>query len=151
MRGRHPKPAHLHAIEGTRGKYRDELRPIAASPVPPAYLTAEQLARWQDIVESLPAGLLSKADTQVLERMSVAWASYRDVTGKILTAGLLVRGHLGEAVRNPLLIIRKQAAEEMHACGMVLGLSPLARARLANPKPNLADDPLAILLGLRPN
>jgi P27 family predicted phage terminase small subunit len=62
---------------------------------------------------------------------------------------LLIAGRDDATVRNPLLIIQKQAAEELHRCGTELGLSPTARTRLGNPKPD-ADDPLEMLLGLSP-
>jgi P27 family predicted phage terminase small subunit len=90
--------------------------------------------------------LLSRADEQALERMAVAWAAFRAASILINKAGLLTRGANGEPVRNPLLLVQATAAGEMHACGMVLGLSPLARTRLTAPDEQEAD-PLSVLLG----
>jgi P27 family predicted phage terminase small subunit len=142
------KPALIRALEGNRGKRpmpTNELVGVGA-PQPPAHLTEDQRARWQDVVASLPEGLLSRADEQVLERMAVAWAAFRQACMTITQAGLITRGANGEPVRNPLLIVRASAATEMNACGMLLGLSPLARVRLSSPE-RVDDDPLELLLG----
>jgi P27 family predicted phage terminase small subunit len=144
---RHRKPSIIKELEGNRGK-----RPIPAEMAPigqpeaPAHLTAEQLDRWQDIVSSLPVELLSRADHQVLERMAVAWAAFRQTTILINQAGLLTRGQNNEPVRNPLLAVRKLATTEMEACGAMLGLSPVARTRLIAPEQENTD-PLTVLLG----
>jgi P27 family predicted phage terminase small subunit len=141
------KAAVIRRLEGNRGH-----RPIPheistiGRPEMPEHLTAEQRDRWHDIVNSLPAELLSRADTQVLERMSVAWATFRQTCAAINQSGLLTRGQHGEVARNPLLAVRKLAVLEMEACGSALGLSPLARTRLTAPDEQDAD-PLTILLG----
>ena len=141
------KPAAIRKLEGNPGK-----RPISEDmaavghPVVPTHLTPEQLDRWQDIVSSLPVELLTRADHQVLERMAVAWATFRQTTIAINQSGLLTRGQNGEPVRNPLLAVRKLATTEMDACGQLLGLSPLARTRLVAPEQESVD-PLTVLLG----
>lgn len=146
--GRPRKPNMVRKLEGNPGKrpMRDELVGVGL-PVPPEHLTAAQRERWDDIVRSLPDGLLSGADTQVLERMAVAWAAFRETSLVINQAGLITRGANGEPVRNPMLLIRNAAASEMAECAMALGLSPLARTRIAAPDSATADDPLSILLG----
>lgn len=143
------KPNTIRALEGNRGKrpLHQEVAGIGR-PEPPDHLSGEQIARWNDVVQSLPEALLSRADTQVIERMAVAWQTFRSATMAINRAGLLTRGANNEAVRNPLLLVRQAAAQEMHECGQVLGLSPHARTRLtAGPEAGLEDDPLALLLG----
>ena len=144
---RHKKPAAIRMLEGNRSRTAIP-REIATLglPEPPAHLTAEQRERWQDIVGSLPVELLSRADNQVLERMAVAWATFRQTTDLINKAGLLTRGQNGEPVRNPLLAVRKLACMEMEACSHALGLSPLARTRLTAPDQE-DTDPLSVLLG----
>lgn len=142
------KPAAIRILEGNPGKRaipKHEV-PNIGQPEPPAHLTAEQLDRWQDIVGSLPVELLSRADVQALERMSVAWAAFRQASVLINQSGLLTRGQRGEPVYNPLLRVRAAAAEEMQQCGMQLGLSPLARTRLTAPDQE-DTDPLTVLLG----
>jgi P27 family predicted phage terminase small subunit len=142
------KPTAIRRLEGNPGKRAlptNEV-PNIGKPEPPAHLTPDQLARWQDIVGSLPVELLSRADVQVLERMAVAWATFRQTCTLINQAGLLTRGQRGEPVYNPLLRVRTAATEEMQACGLLLGLSPLARSRLTAPDQE-DTDPLSVLLG----
>jgi P27 family predicted phage terminase small subunit len=124
------KPAAIRRAEGNRGH-----RPIPdeviglGTPEPPPKLTPSQRERWDDIVHSMPDGYLTAADVSTIERMAVAWATFRETT-LALNDKTLVRGRDGNVVRNPLLMVRKQAAEEMHLCGLALGLSPYARTRL---------------------
>lgn len=142
------KPAPIRQLEGNRSR-----RPIPREIEPegrprcPEHLTDEQKARWEDVVRSLPIGLLTRADEQVLERMAVAWAAFREACTLVRQSGLLVKGQFGNVVRNPLLIVRKQQAEEMEACGQALGLSPAARTRITALPEAPDDDPLAVLLG----
>lgn len=142
------KPATIRTLEGNRSRtpIPREVEPIGR-PACPADLSADEQARWHAVVRSLPDGLLTAADDQVLERMAVAWSSYREASASIKQTGTLVRGALGNAVRNPLLMVRKQAAEEMETCGQALGLSPAARTRLAAMPGPESEDPLAVLLG----
>jgi P27 family predicted phage terminase small subunit len=98
------------------------------------------------IVGSLPVGLLSRADEQALERMAVAWAEFRETKKAIQVTGKLVQSPQGP-VRNPLFVIRNQAQREMQYAGEVLGLSPVARARLSAADQTGDEDPLALLLG----
>ena len=144
---RHRKPAAVRELEGNRSRTAipKEIEPIGY-PEPPAHLSAEQLDRWNDIVSSLPIELLSRADVQCLERMAIAWATFRQTTILINQSGLLTRGQRGEAVYNPLMRVRSAATEEMQQCSMALGLSPLARTRLVAPESEEVD-PLTVLLG----
>lgn len=141
------KPALTRQLEGNPGKRPlPQDLPGVGKPEPPEHLTEPQRERWNDIVASLPVEFLTRADTQALERMAVAWATFRETSGVINQAGLITRGANGEPVRNPLLLVRQAAANEMSDCAMVLGLSPLARTRLTAPE-TADDDPMAILLG----
>ena len=95
----------------------------------------------------MPVDLLKRADTQVLERMAVAWAQFREATILISKGGLLTRRPTdGASIRNPLLAVSNMAAAEMHACGAALGLSPVARTRITTPE-RVDEDPLRVLMG----
>ena len=149
-KGQKPKPKQIKVAEGNRRKVGqasipDEPRGIGAPRVP-AHLTADERRLWADIVGSLPVGLLSRADDFILERMAVATVRYREATRKIAATGILVSSPQGD-IRNPLLVVQNIAAKEMHAAGSELGLSPVARARLAAPTAG-DDDPMALLLGM---
>ena len=141
------KPAVVRKIEGNRSR-REIPREIEPEGRPrcPNLLNEAEKERWLDVVVSLPVALLTRADEQTLERMAIAWARFRETTEAIHKAGLLVRGSVGNVVRNPLLIVQAAASHEMRICGMELGLSPAARTRITA-LPEVDDDPLAILLG----
>jgi P27 family predicted phage terminase small subunit len=79
-----------------------------------------------------------------LERAASAWALFRATSRQIAATGLLVRTDEGPR-RNPLLIVRKQACEELTRCTADLGLSPRARTKLVEAEAE-NDDPLSILL-----
>jgi P27 family predicted phage terminase small subunit len=140
----------IKIAEGNRRQRgRAELRPDAQGlgrPRLPLHLSEVEAGLWLDVVASLPVVLLSRADEAMLERMAVAWAEFREVHETIKKTGKLVQSPQGP-VRNPLLIVREKASREMHLAGEVLGLSPVARARLA--ATDTADsDPMELLLGL---
>jgi P27 family predicted phage terminase small subunit len=139
------KPAVIRRAEGNRGHrpIPNEVR-MPGKPEMPDYFGAEEKACWKFIVSAVPAGLLTRADTQCVERASVAWAMYRATSRQIASIGLLVETDEGPR-RNPLLIIRRQASEDLARATADLGLSPLARTRLVEAEPE-DDDPMAILL-----
>src|SRR5262245_40068886 len=121
------KPAWIKHLEGNRGhsRIRDELTTFG-SPDLPSYFTKAQRERWDEIVRSLPKGLLTRADTNAIERMAVAWALFREITAICNKEPLAVKGSMGTKKRNPLILIRKQLSDEMRACASELGLSPYA-------------------------
>lgn len=144
------KPAIVKIAEGNPGN-----RPIPKEingrghPDVPPELSTEEGELWVSIYESLPIGLLTAADTAVMERMAIAWARYRQCQRTIRAGRLMVllpdsRG-VDRLVRNPLLAVQRQAADEMHACGEVLGLSPVARTRITT-EGKEDEDPLTLLL-----
>ena len=139
-KGQKPKPKQIKIAEGNRRKVAidkipDEPKGIGV-PRMPLHLSAEERKIWADIVASLPVGLLTRADELILERMAVATWRFRRTTAMIDKTGDLVQTPQGP-MRNPLLVVQSTADKAMHAAGSELGLSPVARARLA--APNAAD------------
>lgn len=108
-------------------------------------LTADEQRFWYAIIEALPATLLSRADEPVIERMAIAWSRFWHCKALVAEQGLLVQTAEGPR-RNPLLIIERDARDEMHRCGEVLGLSPVARARITVSDPMTTTDPTELLL-----
>ncbi|MGC4026245.1 MAG: phage terminase small subunit P27 family [Mesorhizobium sp.] len=151
MKGRPPKPSTIKIAEGNRRKIRaDNIRQdIKGNGFPrlPKHLSSDEQCLWLDVIDALPVNLLSRADEAVLERFAVNWARWRTVQNTIVKTGLLVNSPQGP-VRNPLLIVQEKAAREMHAAGEVIGLSPVARARLASTDQDGEEDPMALLLGM---
>jgi|SRR6187399_273995 len=141
------KPALIRQLEGNRSKRDIPNEPSGQGlPVCNPNLTSDEQRFWWAIVDCLPPGLLTRADEQAIERMAVAWSRFWDCREKIAQLGLIVKGPNGPQ-RNPLLIIERDAREEMHRAGEVLGLSPAARARITTEDATGNDDPTEILLG----
>jgi P27 family predicted phage terminase small subunit len=149
MKGRPKKPMSIKIAEGNRRQRgKAELMPDAPGigrPSLPPSIEGEAARLWVKVVASLPDGLLTRADEATLEAFAGAWATYREADAKIQKTGLLVQSPQGP-IRNPLLVVRNHACQHIISLGAVLGMSPVARARLA--APNSADsDPMALLLG----
>ena len=147
----HRKPA--GQSDTFEGKNTQTERPIPQEiaaighPEPPVgSLTEAQLEICDDVVGSLPVKLLTRADHQVLERMAVAWATFRLACELINQSGLLTRSQR-TASRCATHCWRCASWRRgMEVCGQALGLSPLARTRLTAPDQE-DTEPLTLLLG----
>jgi len=141
------KPGLIRQLEGNRSRRDIPPQPAGVGqPVCNPSLSQDEQRFWWAIVDCLPAGLLTRADEQAIERMAVAWARFWDCRERIETIGLVVKGPNGPQ-KNPLLMIERDAREEMHRAGEVLGLSPVARARITTEDGSKDDDPTEVLLG----
>ena len=151
--GRNRKPAALRRLEGDRRKlgthkFAASLKrePVAPGrPICPDYFTPNQQRLWDATITSAPKGLLTAADTALIEVFVVGWDMLRQVNRQISETGLLVHGERGD-VRNPLLLIKRQATADVQACAGQLGMSSWARSRLVAPATE-DEDPMALLLG----
>ena len=147
--GSKPKANEIKRLEGNRRKIgRDHLpeEPQGIGrPRLPTHLSQDERRLWADVVGSLPVSLLTQADEAILERFAVAWATFREAHRLIKSTGLMIQSVVGP-VRNPLLVVRNNAAREMHLAGSEIGLSPVARSRMISAG-HEDDDPLALLLG----
>jgi P27 family predicted phage terminase small subunit len=148
-RGGKPKPRRIKIAEGNRSKVAtDKIHPEPEPkglPRVPAHLSAIERRLWADVLRSMPIGLITRADEGCLERYVIAWARFMDATKIIKAEGLTVSSPYGP-IRHPLLATQNIAAMEMHRAGSELGLSPVARARMASPDAGGAD-PMDLLLG----
>jgi P27 family predicted phage terminase small subunit len=144
---RKPKPPLLRELEGNRSKtpIPNTLSGLGRPVCSPA-LNADEQHYFYAICDALPAVLLSRADEQVLERMAIAWSRLWKCRELITEQGLLVNTPEGKR-RNPLLMVERDARDEMHRCGEVLGLSPVARSRITSVDPPTSADPTELLLG----
>ena len=144
--GKARKPDLMHALDGTtpREKRGPHLRTRGVPKLDPS-LSPEERLLAQAVCRALPAGLLTLADSSVLERMAIAWARYRECQRQLKADGLLTKQGNGAMGRSPWLLVQRQAADEMHTCATALGLSPLARTRLTV-RETAEKDPLELLL-----
>ena len=149
-KGQKPKPSVIKIAEGNRSKVAtDKLgHDLQAKGFPrlPEHLSSAEKRIWLDVIGALPVSLLSRADENVLERFAVNYARWRDIQKTIVKSGLLIGSPQGP-IRNPLLVVQDKSERAMHAAGEVLGLSPVSRARLANPQNTGEEDPMSLLLG----
>jgi P27 family predicted phage terminase small subunit len=142
MRGRRPKPTHLHRLQGTyhTGKHgRDranEPRPESDLHAAPAGLTPRQRASWQYAIKHSPARLLKRLDRGVLMVWVEAEGRHRTAMEMQATLDrnasmkLLIEGPRG-FVLSPYHQILKETAGIMIRAAQELGFSPAARPRVA--------------------
>lgn len=144
-----PKPSKTKRAEGNRSKLakrKTSRDPVGIGlPRPPPYLNEVELGMWKDTVQSLPVGLVTRADEAMLERFVKAWSKYRRLDQQIENMGDMLKSPHGW-IRNPLCAQQAECDRVMHKCAQELGLSPAARARLSTPEAAI-ESPLAILLG----
>lgn len=148
--GRPKKPTAMKVAEGNRSKVgKKHLQPDVAGigrPRIPSHLKTDERKLFCAIVESLPAQLMTRADESTLEQMATAWARHRRCLKLLDAEGEILSGPNGKT-RHPAMIILEKASLEMSRVGSLLGLSPVARARLMQPIGG-EDDPMAALLGM---
>lgn len=134
MPGRKRKPSTIRKAEGGRGHSRpltDDLRLPSAGPRPPDYLSPSQRKIWFEVLVEIPAGVIAKVDSGVLETYVISLDQLRNVTPMVTRTGFLVNSPQGP-IRNPLLVVQNAAKRDVRSAGSELGLSPAARTRLAN-------------------
>ncbi len=96
----------------------------------PATLSAEAKREWRRIVPVIDAmGILTTVDRAVLVRYCTAWADWVELDAQIAKSSRLIQGRDGNLVRNPLWLLRRDAAAEVAALSVQLGLTPVARLR----------------------
>ena len=135
MRGRPRKPTKLRLLEGVPGH-----RPInhrepqpKGLPVPPDFITGEAATEWDRAVRAMPDGLYSSADVPTLAVYCVAWVLFRNSLAQVAKEGMTAIGSLGQKVSHPSLATAAKQSEIILRAGDRLGMSPVARARLAMP------------------
>lgn len=147
--GRPAKPSTVKALEGNRSKFgraaiKTDPRGVGRPQVP-AYLKQTEKELFRACLAALPVTILSRADTAILERFAVSWARFRLAHDEVWRVGHMVQSPQGPII-NPYIGMMERAAKEMHRAGAELGMSPVARARLATVA-TVDDDPMSLLLG----
>lgn len=132
--GRPPKAHHLKVIEGNPGKRAlvPPPKPSPSRPRCPAYLSVYAKTVWRRLVPLLDdLGVLTEADRDTMAVLCQAVADFKAATELIASKGYLVQGRRkGEAVKNPMLQVRREAAREIATYSAMFGLSPADRVRL---------------------
>ena len=99
-------------------------------PVMPRTLSAEAKREWRRVVPELVAmGWIATVDRGALIRYCTIWADWVELDEALQRSGKLTRGRDGTPVRNPLWLMRRDAADMAANLARDLGLSPAARLR----------------------
>jgi P27 family predicted phage terminase small subunit len=135
MRGRKAAPTRLIELHGCPGKRKRsdaEPRPAAMEhDAPPAYLSTEARAEWARVVTQLRAtGIISQLDTALLGAWCSTVGDFVISEQKLRQEGLVVDSRDRGPVRNPWVMIKGRAIEQMIRLGSELGMSPASRPRL---------------------
>jgi P27 family predicted phage terminase small subunit len=145
-RGHKPQPTYLKLLRGNPGDHADRLNlnepkpeQIVDVPDPPPYISGYAADEWCIVTKQLMRlRMLTKVDVPALAAYCHAYGEWRtavELLAKMaandpVMQGLLVNGANGDARRNPLIRIAKEAAMEMLRFGGEFGLSPSARSRI---------------------
>lgn len=136
MRGRKPTPTALHALHGSPGKRKPppgEPKPATATGLlaPPAHLGKDAAGEWRRITGELKAvGLVSRLDLGLLAAWCAAYGDFVQAERALKRGGLVKKGDDGVMRRNPWLMVKSKAVEQMVRIGSEFGLSPASRPRL---------------------
>ncbi len=96
----------------------------------PRTLSAEARREWRRIVPALLAmGWITSIDRGVLIRYCTAWADWLELDEALRESGKIVTGRDGNLARNPVWMMRRDAADMAANLARDLGLSPAARLR----------------------
>src|SRR6202022_1289864 len=92
--------------------------PRRAKPTCPSHLSPEAKKAWKRVVDEVAyMGLLTSADREALAVYAVAVARWQDASTLIDRTGILIKGQNGGFVRNPAIIIERDAARTIERMG----------------------------------
>ena len=133
QRGPKPKPTQLRVLEGNPGRLpinNAEPQPTGA-PACPDYMSDDAKTKWRDIMESIPPGMITIADSPLLEAYCEAWATHKKATELMNVSHDLLGDNLTANDKpSAYLKIRNDAAKTMASLATRLGLSPADRSGL---------------------
>lgn len=132
-RGPAPKPATLRLLQGARPGEVNQNEPIPrkGKMEPPPGLPEDAVAVFEWAAEELAHMRIdSPADRDSLAAYACAVVNHRDASAKVAEFGILVKGKGNRPVRNPALIVQRDAAQQIRAFAQEFGLTPSARARI---------------------
>lgn len=133
-RGPAPLPSNVRRLNGETRPSRvspDEVQPRAMTPTPPAWLTGRAMEVWdRTVVELAHMKVLTAADTDSLVIYCQAVAHYEEAVRLVNSSGMLVRGRLGEVVKNPAMQFVRDQALLVKTMAAQFGLTPSSRVGL---------------------
>lgn len=156
MKGRKPKPTHLHLINGNPGKRtrnRTEPQPPRGIPNPPEHISDRAKLAWGAMAVKLDEmGVLTYADAWALEQLAenyaeiLEWRKIIENTGR-MTIITTTKGDERDVV-NPACIALSDTEKRFRAMMAEFGLTPSSRSRVnAKPPEKAKADPAAKYFG----
>lgn len=127
--GRPAKPSAIKKLEGNPGKRAlNKTEPVASGqPAPPKTMSKAAVAVWKRVVGSMPLGVWTGADENLLAAYCEAAALHHEAADTLKTEPKVTIGSTGQAVVSPWVKIMADQARLMASLGARLGLDPLAR------------------------
>lgn len=134
-RGPAPKPTNLRLLQGARDRDVNRNEPVARTGKidPPEGMSpeAKRIFHWA-VRELEHMGIASPADRDSIACYAEAVEKHRQASTLLARSPVLVKGMHGNLVRNPALIVQRDAAQQIRQFAQEFGLTPSARARIDN-------------------
>ena len=145
MAGRKPLPTHLKLVKGTARPGRlnkNEPKPAAAAPEPPAHLDDRAKAKFTELAQMLARyGVMSELDAGALARYAVVWCRWVDAEAEIKKRGPVVKTTGDNIIQNPFLAVANKCLLQMAQIESEFGLTPSSRSRIRMEAPSDTVDP----------
>jgi P27 family predicted phage terminase small subunit len=132
-RGPQPKPTNLRLLHGDRKDRINSEEPVPSDglPVCPSYASDEVREVWDYTLGELTVmKCATPADRDALVAFCEAVVLHRKASEAIARGDLLIDGMHNTRIRNPMVLIQKDAAAQIRAFGQEFGLTPAARSQI---------------------
>ena len=138
------KPTRMKVLAGTLRPDRTnprEPQPPVAEPAPPAWLDRAALALWNELAPQLvELGVLTVTDGGIFAIYMQAMADIARHKRRIAKEGEIMKGAKGGRIKNPRVLLLREAYDRAHRAGVECGLSPLSRGRVNTQPPMPKED-----------
>ena len=134
-RGPAPTPTAIKKARGETRPSRVGKKEIAPKQAPhldaPDDLSDDARPIWVAVVDAIGhTGVITAVDVEALRAYAESVSTYRKAASLVARGGPIIKGRNGELVRNPAIIVMKQAGEAARAWARELGLTPASRVGL---------------------
>lgn len=147
-RGPAAVPTRLRLMHGARESKLNQNEPIPrrGKMIPPDGMSDDVLAIWDYTVAELEHMRIdAPSDRDSLVAYCEAVEKHRKASLLLARSSLLIQGQKGNLVRNPALMIQRDAAHVIRQFAQEFGLTPSARARIESERDQGdSDNPFAI-------
>jgi P27 family predicted phage terminase small subunit len=147
-RGPAPTPTNLRLLHGARERDTNRNEPVArtgAITAPEGMSPEVKRIFYWAVRELEHMGIASPADRDSVACYAEAVEKHRQASALLARTPVLVKGIHGNLVRNPALIVQRDAAQQIRQFAQEFGLTPSARARIDNrTEDSDGDNPFAV-------